>query len=116
MDKLIQEYIDFAIKHGEFILAGDSKNANKIHKKLMDLAPKIQNDKSLYSLYFSLLEHANVSVRIWTAVELSGTFREKVIGVLKEIEKTDSIHGLTARTSIDMINKRMIQKENWIND
>jgi len=116
MSELLNRYIDLAIKHGEFILAGDSTNANKIHKRIMSLIPKIKNNNTLHELYFKLLEHDNESVRIWTAVELSNTYREKVIKILKEIEKKDSIHGLTATGSIDMINRGMIKKDNWKND
>ncbi len=115
MNELIKDYIELAIKHGEYIISGDSQKANRIHRKLMNFIPKIQNDKSLHELYFGLINHDNLSVQIWTCVELSNTFREESIMKLKEIEKTNSIFSVTATAAIDMINKHLIEKTNWRN-
>lgn len=113
MDELIKKHIDLAIKHGELILTGDSKKANRIHKNLMDLIDKIYNDTSIHELFYDLFNHENISVRIWVAIELSNTYKEKALDTLKEIEKMDSILGLTAKSTIDMIQKGMIEKNNW---
>ena len=39
----INEYITLAVKHGDLILSGDSKKANKVHQKLIDKVEKIKN-------------------------------------------------------------------------
>ncbi|KOF02013.1 hypothetical protein OB69_14910 [Roseivirga seohaensis subsp. aquiponti] len=116
MDKLITDYIELATNHVELLFDGDSKKANKIHKKLMDIVLKIRKDKSLHGLYFDLLENKIITVRMWTAVEFSNTFEEKALRKLIEIEKLDSILSLTAYSLIDSIKKGMIKKVNWIDE
>jgi hypothetical protein len=116
LDKLITDYIELASTHGELLIEGDSKKANKIHKRLTELVLKIKADKSIHDLFFNLLEHENVAVRMWTAVELSATFKEKALNKLREIEKLDSILSLTAFSLIDSIKTDMIEKENWTHE
>lgn len=116
MDKLIKDYIELATTHGQLLNEGDSQKANKIHKKLTDLVLKIKADKTKHGLFFNLLEHENITVRMWTAVELSATFEEKALIKLGEIEKFDSILSLTAYSLIDSIENGMIEKENWTNE
>ena len=116
MDKLITDYIELATNHGELLIEGDSKKANRIHKKLTDLVLKIKGDKSVHDLFFDLLEHENITVRMWTAVELSNTFSEIALSKLKEIEKLDTILSLTAYSLIDSIKTGMINKDNWKNE
>ncbi|WP_289056232.1 hypothetical protein [Carboxylicivirga marina] len=116
MGKLITNYIELATTHGELLIEGNSKKANKIHKKLTDMVLKIKADKSIHDLFFNLLEHEDVAVRMWTAVELSATFKEKSLIKLREIEKLDSILSLTAFSLIDSIKTDMIVKENWTHE
>jgi len=114
-DKLFVDYVSMAIEHEVAIEKGDSKIANKIHNKLTKITENIKKLGSTeHRFYFQFLSHDNLSVRLWTAIELSGTFPDKSLEILKQIQSSKSIIGLTAKTSIDLIHKGMIKKDNWI--
>lgn len=119
MHPLISEYIHLAEEHGESNFDGSARRGNKIHSKLMRTIAQIRKgDQNLKQEFYGLLQHHNVSVRIWTAVTLLKTFEQKSLEVLQHIgENEKSILGLNARTSIDCWNKSMLPDiENWNSD
>jgi hypothetical protein len=115
-DKIIEDFIRLAEQHGQSLRDGNGKTANKIHSSLTKRIDQIkQLTEPERQSFYDLLDYDNGSVKLWTAVALSGTFPEKTLDVLTRIADTNDILGLTAKATIDMINKKMIDKENWIN-
>lgn len=103
MEKLIEQYIELAVRHGEYILDGKSIDGNKIHSRVMKIINQIKlESQEVHHLFFKTLEHKIDSVRIWTATTLLKTKETESLAVLKQIAETNkSIHGLTAETIID---------------
>jgi hypothetical protein len=118
MNVLIQKYIDYSIEHGRFTLNGDHKNGNKAHKNLMNTLEKIKlENKEVKQEFYELLNFENDSVKIWTAVTLIETFKDKCVKVLSEIAKNNkTILSLNAETTLEMWKKGMLENLiNWEN-
>jgi Domain of unknown function (DUF2019) len=116
VNKLINEYIKLAVAHGETALNGNSKTGNKLHSQIMKLVDEIKHSKeNVRHEFYQLMYHENDSVKIWTAVTLLRTFEKNALEVLKEIQKSNtSIIGLSAKTTIDIWQKGMINdKTDW---
>ena len=63
-------YVELAKAWGSALNRGDSKTANKYHRKLSKFVLEIEKDKSLSeALFLPLLDHADLSVKYWTIVE-----------------------------------------------
>tara|TARA_R100000789_G_C3012475_1_gene151661 strand:- start:589 stop:945 length:357 start_codon:yes stop_codon:yes gene_type:complete len=109
MNQLIERYVSLAINHGERILSGDSKDANRIHLKLTNAIEDIKNSSSqVKKEFYNLLTHENDSVKIWTAVTLLKTFESKSIEILQSVSCRNNIFGLSAKTSIDCWKKGLM--------
>lgn len=63
-------YVELAESWGIALNQGDSKAANKLHRKLSKFILEVEKDKSLsVEIFTPLLDHANLSVRLWTIIE-----------------------------------------------
>ena len=110
MEKLIEQYIELAVKHGEYTLDGNSVEGNKIHSRMTKVINQIRiESQDVHHLFFETLQHKSDSVRMWTATTLLKTKETESLAVLKQIAETNkSIHGLTAETTIDCWKKGML--------
>ena len=114
MNKLIIEYIDLATEHGISIANGNDSKSNKIHSRIEKIIKQIsQSEPIIKNEFYELLKHSNLSVRLWTAVELIGTDEIKSINILENISADKGIIGLTSKTLIDMWKKGLIKKTDW---
>lgn len=116
MKDLIEQYLELAQKHGEYTLNGDSINGNKIHSKMMKVIAQIKSKpKEIHKLFYKTIEHENDSVKMWTATALLKTNENESIKTLKQVAKTSkTIHGLTAKTTLDCWKKGMLTDiTNW---
>jgi len=114
MDNIIDEYIELTIKHGDAILQGNSKLANKIYSSISTIVEKIRiSDNETKQRFYDLLEFENESVKLWTAATLFATFPEKARNVLKKVEMSPTILGLSAKTIMDMIDKKLVEAKTW---
>lgn len=114
MNKLISEYIDLATEHGISIDNGNDSKSNKIHSRIEKIIKRIsQSGPTIKNEFYGLLKHSNLSVRLWTAVELIGTDEKKSMEILQNISADKGIIGLTSQTLIDMWKKGLIKKNDW---
>lgn len=118
MNILIQKYIEYAIEHERYTLSGDFKNGNKAHKKLTQIIENIRVENvEVKKEFYDLLNYNNDSVKIWTAVTLIATFKDKCVKVLTEISKNNNtILSLNAETTLEVWKKGMLENLiNWEN-
>lgn len=86
IEKLIQEYRDFAIKHTEYSEKGDYKTVNKSYSKIMKVLKKLitlkEDDKLL-----QLLNDDNPGVRCWAATNCLEIKESEALKTLEALEK-----------------------------
>ena len=115
MHKLISEYIKLTLEYGNSMENGNDLKSNKTHSKIQKLITHISNSETkTKSEFYGLLSHSNSSVRIWTAIELIGTDEENSLKIIKEISNEKGINGLNAKTILEMWEKGLIKKTNWM--
>ncbi|NJK95802.1 MAG: DUF2019 domain-containing protein [Bacteroidales bacterium] len=109
MDTLKNIFIEDAISHGNAILIGENKKANKMHKKLMAYYEMNKKDSAISQLYLENLTHPNESVRIWSATFLLKTNPNKAVETLTELSQSSSIFGLSAKSILIMWNNGQLE-------
>jgi hypothetical protein len=106
MENTINNLITLAEEHGNMILVGDSKKANKIHKELTKvLACYDNNNKDL----FPLLKNENESVRLWVSSYLlkNGNLNGK--RTLEELSNSKTIFSTSAEILLDLFHKGLLK-------
>lgn len=119
--EIIKEYVALAIAWGNALSQGDSKIANKLNRKLSKIALTVEKDKSLSkSVFTPLLDHGNLSVRIFAIVEAfrCGICVEKAEQLLKSIVDDPiidpSVGGVRSMARIILIEWEMDKSERKI--
>lgn len=102
-------FIEDAISHGNAILSGEHKKANKLHKKLMTYYEINKKDSSISQLYLENITHPNESVRLWAATFLLKTNSSKALEILSELSQSSSIFGLSAKSILMMWNNGQLE-------
>lgn len=92
---ILDKYVELAVSWGDALNQGNSKNANKLHRRLSKLTLEIEKDESLSrELVYQLLDHVNLSVKSWTIVE---AFR---LGI--RVDKAEQLlHSIVSDLTID---------------
>lgn len=98
-NKLIKEYTESAISHGEATLKGDFETANKAHDSILKIYKELNNSNQLQFL-IGLLKSENSSVRVWSAAHLLAESETEALETLEDITKEDSIIGFNAKMVI----------------
>jgi Domain of unknown function (DUF2019) len=98
-NKLIKEYIESAISHGEATLKGDFETANKAHDSILKIYNELKIDDQLQVLK-GLLKNENSSVRLWSATHLLAESEAEALETLEDVAKGDSIIGFNAKMVI----------------
>jgi HEAT repeats len=94
VNRLLQDYIDAAILHGEASARGNYKVANKQYTNLTRIYKRFEKDKiTANNLLGELLQHENTSVRIWAAAHALGLKieTEKAVKTLEEASRDNSV-------------------------
>jgi len=65
--KAADDFIVAAIQHGECTETGDSKLGNKQYKKIMKSAQEIKASGKGNEIFSELMEHPDISVKLWSA-------------------------------------------------
>jgi len=108
MTEAQNKFIELAINHGIAIEKGDHKKANKIHDKLTKLYKvHLKGDNEAKELE-EIVRYDNESVQLWAATYLLKSNEDLAIKILKALQKSDKIFGLSASTTLDMWNKGML--------
>ena len=98
-NKLIKEYIESAIMHGEATLKGDFDVANKAHDSILKIYNELKKDNQLQVLK-GLLKNENPSVRVWSATHLLAESEAEALETLEDVTKEDSIIGFDSKMVI----------------
>lgn len=102
-------FAELAARHGKEIVNGDSTAANRTHAQLSSLAGSIPTESRCECLA-PLCRHADASVRMWAATYLLPIDEALATDVLMKIKNEEqSILSLTAKTTLDMWKKGMLQ-------
>lgn len=105
MENNTERIIQLAKEHGENILSGESKKANKIHKTLSKL---ISNYNDNLPELLPLIKHKNESVRLWVASFILKNGNIKGKKILEELTHSKSIFSTSAKILLDLYEKGML--------
>lgn len=78
---------------------GDYKSGNKSYQKIIDSVNFIKDNNFIDSL-ISFLSDESIGVRLWSAYFLLPENESHSLQILEQIEQENSIHSLTAKTTI----------------
>jgi hypothetical protein len=106
LQKVIDHYIEAAIKYGDGINIGDGKLSDNGFDEVQRLFIDIKSfeDEGLERIA-GLLQHKNESVRLWAATHLLNYPRFDSMAILNALQASTSILGLTAKITIDLWEK-----------
>ncbi len=97
----IDDFVDAAIKDGEFSQLGDSKSVNKNYKKLESIKSFLLNNSTTFvSDLQKLLSHENNSVRLHAAVSLLPYLPKEASTTLKKLSSVPGLLGFTAKMTL----------------
>ena len=94
----LQQFEQAAHNHAVFTENGNYKEVNRHYRKIINTAIYINNNFGISVLDTLLLKEA-VGIRLWSAGFLLGK-NENALAKLERISKMNSIHGLTAETTL----------------
>jgi HEAT repeat protein len=80
----VEKFIEASIQHGVGTETGNSKLANKSYKVIKKNYDIIK-ENDLVNVLINLLEHENISVKLWAASYMLNIETEKAIAALKEV-------------------------------
>jgi hypothetical protein len=100
-ENLQEKFLAQATEHGQAVMIGDHKKANKIHKKLHGIydQAKAQNQADVFEAF---LNDANDSVRLWAAIFTLKFSPEKGENALQQLSTLSNIFALTAKTTLKL--------------
>lgn len=104
---LINDFLSYAVEHGKAISSGDYVKANKFHKKLHNLYCTAKKE-NLIVIFKESLDYNNESVRLWAATFLLKTSPDIAEKCLQELTGLKTITGLSARTTLDIWKKGLL--------
>jgi len=102
IQELIALYADYAAKHGELLLSGDSDANNIVVDALAETVQQLKHTTGgdLAPLRV-LLDHNNVNVRRCAAGQLLWTCEHDAVNVMEQIANEGGIAALIAGTVLD---------------
>lgn len=106
-EKIRQLFVNYSLKHQESLFNGDSKLANKIHKKLHKLYDEAKLSDQI-SIFSEFLENENENVRLWSAIFTINYNPEISKKALSKLSKSETIVGLSAKTTIELWKKGLL--------
>ncbi|MCB9235034.1 MAG: DUF2019 domain-containing protein [Bacteroidia bacterium] len=106
-ENIKHNFLAEAIDHGKAIAEGDNIKANKLHKKIQTLYKKAKESNQV-DLFSELLNDSDENVRLWAATFSLKVFPDKAEKELLSLSNSTSIIGLSARTTLDMWKKGML--------
>lgn len=106
-DILKEKFLFEAIEHGKAIAIGDHKNANKLHKKIQALYNNA-TESNQSDLFVELLSESDENVRLWAATFTLKVYPALAEKVLKDLSELTTITGLSAKTTLDLWKKGML--------
>ena len=106
MENNIKNLISLAEEHGNLILLGESKKANKIHKELSISLEAFKND---FKELRPLLSQKNESVKLWISSFLLKNGDLKGKKALEELSNSNSIFSTSANILLDLYKKGMLK-------
>ncbi len=87
-EKLIEKYIDAAIKYGLAQEDGNSKRVNQSAAIIRKIRKELKENNVSYELYFEeLLQHDNDYVKLKVSYDLLPILTEKAVETLVELSK-----------------------------
>ena len=99
----IQTALEFfqkaATNHAEATEQGDYKTANKNYHEILKAIGFLKN-KGAINILSNLLSSPSIGVRLWAARFLLPIYGTESVEILTEIANTESIHSLSAETTI----------------
>jgi len=102
--EILARFRENAVLHGEAIMNGERKAANKLHGKLMALYKEV-NSKSSASIFKVFSHDGNESVALWSATFLLKTDTDLAIMALTELAQKSSPLAMTAKITLDLWSK-----------
>ena len=91
---------DAASEQAQATESGDYKTANKCYSQIIRAATFLKNNNALNELNDLLLQES-IGVRLWAACYLLSIDEKQAIIILESIAKTQGIHSLTAKTTLN---------------
>lgn len=111
MDRqLIEEYAEFASKHGAGILAFDAEATNAAQAELVKRYRQIRNAGALLSLV-PLLDHVDPSVSAWAATHLLEVKPKQAIQTLEQHARGTGPLALDAKMVLKQWNEGTLEIE-----
>lgn len=93
VEALISRYIELAKLHGLAASEFDSKEANRVHSRVMKVYRELQaRGPEARSEFLKLLDHPDLSVRCWAASQSLDSAPERAEAVLGEIAAKGPLH------------------------
>lgn len=89
-----------ATRHACATEKGDYKMGNLYYNKILKAIALLKKENAIDNL-LKLLNNSSIGVRIWAATYILPYYEYEAIRVLEEISKSQDIHSLTAKTTID---------------
>ena len=84
IENLKKQYVKHCQEHWVAINNGDSKNANKLHKKIILVAKKIIASGK-FDMINDFLESQDENIKLWTACLQLRTYPDKALKALHEL-------------------------------
>lgn len=104
--QLTKLYRDSAIAHGEFMLAGNHREANKLHDKIINTMKQIRlHEADGDAVLLELVTDKNPSVACWAATHSLRKFEAVAKDVLEKISQNRGPIGFTAKMTVQEWNK-----------
>lgn len=99
--ELIDNYINYAILHGEGTESGDYRKANHAHDQLIKVYKELKLKDPKLSCLKPLVKHDNNSVKAWAATHLLPVDEKLALSILEQLSKMNSFIGLDAEMVIE---------------
>lgn len=98
---LIQSFIVHSVGHAVELSPEYTETANRHHRELqIVLREIIERGDAGYEALAQLLEHSNLSVRLWAATALLGKFPDRATGTLEELAQHQTHIGFNAEMTL----------------
>ncbi|MCG8311966.1 MAG: DUF2019 domain-containing protein [Pseudomonadales bacterium] len=97
LEKAIEDYAKYAIKHGEATELGESVKANRAHNNLYKALGKIASTGEIGKVAFvKLLSHSNPSVVMWAGTHSLGIAPKEAKAALNQVKEKGGISAFSS--------------------
>lgn len=103
-DRLLDQYVNSAIAHGDASVDGNHNKANLNYDKIVKCFKELQKAGGSEKL-LDLLRHDDASVRLWAATHSLESNEHKAVAVLHELSIADHFSSLSAQIVLDQWEK-----------